>query len=95
MPIYPYMGSLSSAVGLLYAILAGLLYVIAFLRARHAREEIAAQDADMDADAVRTAGQDAGRHFGRPFVTAGDFVIAVTASVAAIELALFVNVLIL
>jgi hypothetical protein len=81
------------AVGLLYAILAGLLYAIAFLRARHAREEIAATDAGNDTDAIYTAGQESGRHFGRPFVTAGDFVVAVTAAVAAIELALLVSVL--
>lgn len=86
-------------VGLLYAILAGLLYVIAFLRARHSREDLEddwEHDESLreeDADAVLTIGQEDGRKFGRPFKTAGWFIVAVTVIVALIEIGLLILIL--
>jgi hypothetical protein len=83
-------------VGLLYAVLAGLLYVLSFLRMRHSRHDFADEyrdDATISKGAIPTVGQENGRIFGRPFKTAGSIVIAVTTVVAAVEVALLVEVL--
>jgi hypothetical protein len=82
------------AVGLLYAILAAVLYAIAFFRARHSQHDFSDEDAGEceDSAAMQTAGQQGGRRFGRPFATAGGFVVAVTVAVAAIEIALLYSI---
>jgi hypothetical protein len=87
---------LPAIVGLLYAVLAGSLYIISFLRARHSQHDFAdgwQQDSSSNGGAVSTVGQDNGRVFGRPFKTAGNFVIAVGVAVAAIEIGLLVLVM--
>lgn len=86
----------SAPVGLLYAVLAGLLFVCAFLRARHSQHDFADTDRDIDQlqeDAIPTKGQEHKQVFGRPFVTAGWIVMTVTVVVAAMEIALLVLIL--
>jgi len=82
-------------VGLLFAILAFLLCVCAFLRARHSRHNYADRDDVGDsanALAIPTIGQEHKRLFGRPFITAGRIVALVACVVATTEIALFVLV---
>ncbi|KAH9962743.1 hypothetical protein BGW80DRAFT_1475710, partial [Lactifluus volemus] len=70
-------------IGIVYAVLAFLLCVCAFFRARYARYDIADTD---DADdtlsllAIPTVGQEHKQSFGRPFVTAGNIVALVRLS---------------
>ncbi|KAJ7271076.1 hypothetical protein C8J57DRAFT_1320616 [Mycena rebaudengoi] len=90
-------------IGLLFAILGAALYVLAFLRARHSRHDFADFEKPEDAGptpyrsggraVIKTKGQDTARVFGRPFITAGWIVIAVTAVVAGVEIGLLVLVL--
>lgn len=83
-------------VGLLYAALAFLLSVCAFLRARHTRHNYADRNDTGDTTsihAIRTVGQDHKQLFGRPFVTAGRIVALVVCIVAATEIVLLVLVL--
>jgi hypothetical protein len=82
-------------VGLLYAMLGGMLYVISFLRARHSLHDFAdgwQNDPRSDVDAIPTVGQESTRVYGRPFKTAGVYVVAVAVAVAAIEVALLVSI---
>ncbi|KAF7968413.1 hypothetical protein HWV62_2414 [Athelia sp. TMB] len=87
----------SFAVGILYAVLAGLLFVASFFRARHSRHDFADYDKEQfDSSrprALKTKGQEGQRIFGRPFKTAGWIVVAVTFLVAAVEVCLMVLVL--
>lgn len=89
--------TLSPTVGILYAVLAGLLFVASFFRARHCRHDFADHDKEEDTSgrprALKTKGQEGQRIFGRPFVTAGWIVVAVTVMVAAVEICLMVLVL--
>jgi hypothetical protein len=90
-------------VGLLFAVLGGALYVLAFMRARHSRHDFADYDKPESSessmtsrthrDVIRTKGQENTRIFGRPFVTAGWIVIAVATVVASVEIGLLVLVL--
>lgn len=85
-----------SAVGILYAVLAGLLFVASFFRARHSRHDFADYDKEQydpsRSRALKSSGQ-GGRIFGRPFKTAGWIVVAVALLVAAVEICLMVMVL--
>ena len=78
--------TLHGAVGLLYAVLAGLLCILSFFRARHSRHDFADRPVTMYGPALKTVGQTGPgkRVFGRPFVTAGWIVVAVTIVVAAV-----------
>ena len=90
-PLVPYL-----AVGILYAVLAGFLFLISFLRARHSRHDFADRYEDANSDRpppLKTKGQEAARIFGRPFVTAGWTVVAVSALVAAVEICLLLLIL--
>jgi hypothetical protein len=84
-------------VGIVYAVLAFLLCVCTFFRARYARHDIAdTHDADDDTLsllAIPTVGQEHKKSFGRPFVTAGKIVAVVAFVVAGTEIALFVLIL--
>jgi hypothetical protein len=84
-------------VGIVYAVLAFLLCICAFFRARYARHGIAdtADDDDntLSLLAIPTVGQEHKQSFGRPFVTAGKIVAVVAFVVAGTEIALFVLVL--
>ncbi|KAH9957467.1 hypothetical protein BGW80DRAFT_1381391, partial [Lactifluus volemus] len=83
-------------IGIVYAVLAFLLCVCAFFRARYARYDIAdTDDADdtLSSLAIPTVGQEHKQSFGRPFVTAGNIVALVAFVVAGTEIALFVLVL--
>ena len=78
----------------MFAILGALLFVLAFLRARHNRHDFAdrpKETRDID-QGIRTVGQDGSRIYGRPFVTAGWIVLQVTFLVAAVEVVLLVLV---
>lgn len=77
-------------VGLLYAILSGLLFILSFFRARHSRHDFADRAVSSYGPALRTVGQEGKRVFGRPFITAGGIVVAVSVVVAAVEIALLV-----
>ncbi|KAH9962747.1 hypothetical protein BGW80DRAFT_1180539, partial [Lactifluus volemus] len=82
--------------GIVYAVLAFLLCVCAFFRARCARYDIADTDGADDTLnllAIPTLGQEHKQSFGRPFVTAGNIVALVAFVVAGTEIALFVLVL--
>jgi len=83
-------------IGILYAVLAGFLFLISFLRARHSRHDFADRYEDANSDRpppLKTKGQEAARIFGRPFVTAGWTVVAVSALVAAVEICLLLLIL--
>jgi len=82
-------------IGILYAVLAACLSIISFLRARHSRHDFADQNScDPHYEhAKETVGQEGKRVFGRPFVTAGWIVVAVSIIVAIVEIALLALVL--
>ncbi|KAF8999852.1 hypothetical protein BDQ17DRAFT_1400660 [Cyathus striatus] len=82
-------------IGLLFAILGGLLFGLAFLRSRHSQHDFADRHKEDDTHlkGIKTIGQDSGRIFGRPFVTAGWIVLQVTVVVAAVEITLLVLIL--
>ncbi|EMD34919.1 hypothetical protein CERSUDRAFT_116454 [Gelatoporia subvermispora B] len=80
-------------IGILYTVLAGLLFVLAYLRQRHSKHDFADKYSVAgiyDQRVVKTVGQTGKRIFGRPFVTAGWIVVAVTVVVAAVEIGLLV-----
>lgn len=79
-------------VGLVFAILGGLLFVIAFFRSRHCIHDFADRDKESSEidRGLRTVGQEGGRIFGRPFITAGWIAVEVTVVVALAEIALLV-----
>ena len=84
-----------STVGLLFAILAVLLFVIAYFRARHSAHDFADRDKEaylLDSG-IKTQGREGTRIFGRPFVTAGWSVVQVSVVVAAVELGLLVLII--
>jgi hypothetical protein len=79
-----------------YAVLASLLSVCAFLSARHSRHNYADRDGGGEAShvlAIPTVGQEHKKSFGQPFVTAGHIVALVAGIVATTEIALLVLVL--
>jgi hypothetical protein len=85
-------------VGLLYATLAALLTVTAFLRARHSRHDFADPPAhfylrEKLPAALPTVGMAGKRVLGRPFITAGWIVLGLGITVASIEIMLFVLLL--
>ncbi|PFH48857.1 hypothetical protein AMATHDRAFT_64538 [Amanita thiersii Skay4041] len=82
-------------VGLLFAILGGLMYIIAFLRARKSWHDYADREVNWRSrqKIIKTVGQEGARIFGPPFVTAGWIVVAVSCIVAAVEIALLVLIL--
>ncbi|KAH9477102.1 hypothetical protein JR316_0011018 [Psilocybe cubensis] len=82
-------------IGLLFAILGGLLFVLAFFRSRHSYHDFADRhkEAHKVDQCIKTKGQEGTRIFGRPFVTAGWIVLQVTFIVAAVEIALLVLIL--
>ncbi|KAF8816936.1 hypothetical protein BYT27DRAFT_7205330 [Phlegmacium glaucopus] len=82
-------------IGLLFAVLGGALFVIAFFRARHSTHDFADRHkkAHILGSGIKTVGQESSRIFGRPFVTAGWSVLQVTVVVAAVELALLVLII--
>ena len=77
-------------VGLLFVILGAVLFIIAYLRARHSAHDFADRnkEAQILDSGIKTEGQDNTRIFGRPFVTAGWTVVQVTVAVAVVELGL-------
>jgi hypothetical protein len=77
-------------VGLLFAALAGLLFIIALIRSQHSQHDFADRTKEDPAfeQAVLTHGQETKRVYGRPFVTAGWIVISVTIIVAIAEIGL-------
>lgn len=88
----------SPLVGLLFGVLAGMLFILAFLRARHSRHDFADRPTNGKSmedyePPVITVGQKRDRIFGRPFITAGWIVVAVTLAVLAAEVGLLVMVL--
>jgi hypothetical protein len=81
-------------VGLLFAVLGGLLFIISFLRSRHSRHDFADRHKeDQYIQGVITVGQEGGRIFGRPFITAGWIILQVTIVVAAVEIGLLILIL--
>ena len=78
-------------VGIVYAILAGLLYVVAFLRHRQTRRDFADKHLGrVWHHAMPTVGQAGKQNFGRPLTTAAWFVLLVTLIVALVEVAFLV-----
>jgi len=80
-------------IGLLYAVLAGLLFALSFLRSRHSQHDFSDAHKGENQPAIRTRGQTGSRIFGRPFVTAGWIVVAVSIVVATVELGLLILVM--
>ncbi|KAF9458706.1 hypothetical protein BDZ94DRAFT_1200719 [Collybia nuda] len=82
-------------IGILFAILGALLFILAFLRARHSNNDFADRwrTEPPREPGLKTVGQKGTRIFGRPFITAGWIVLAVTGVVATVEIALLVLVL--
>ncbi|TFY52899.1 hypothetical protein EVJ58_g9753 [Rhodofomes roseus] len=80
-----------SDIGIVYAILAGLLYVVAFLRHRQSRHDFADKHVRRTwAHALPTIGQVGKQNFGRPLTTASWFVLLLTTIVTLVEVALLV-----
>jgi len=77
-------------IGLLFVLLGAVLFIIAFLRARHSSHDFADRnkEAQMLDSGIKTEGQENTRIFGRPFVTAGWTVVQVTVAVAVVEIGL-------
>lgn len=79
------------AVGVVYAILAGLLYIVAFLRHRQTRHDFADKYLGQAwHHAMPTVGQVGKQNFGRPLTTATWFVLLVAGIVALVEVAFLV-----
>ncbi len=94
--ICPSFMSLMDLVGILYTVLAGMLYVLAYLRQRHSLHDFADKGRHVQpslANPIPTVGQAGKRVFGRPFVTAGWIVVALTVVVAAVEIGLLILIL--
>ena len=79
-------------VGIVYAVLAGLLFVLAYFRQRHSRHDFADKHRNPAAyaNAMKTVGQTGKRVFGRPFVTAGWIVALLSLIVFLVEIGLLV-----
>ncbi|OBZ74661.1 hypothetical protein A0H81_05545 [Grifola frondosa] len=68
-----------------------MLFVLAFFRQRHSKHDFADRNRDASYNnAVKTVGQTGKQIFGRPFVTAGWIVLALTVIVLAVEIGLMV-----
>lgn len=91
-------------IGLLYIILAALLFLLSIVRRRHSRHDFSdrhgAPAGRWDGEVIenevaqgRPTADGRKRVFGRPFVTAGWVVVAVSFVVAAVEVGLLVLVL--
>jgi hypothetical protein len=82
-------------VGLVFAILGGLLFILAFFRSRHCTHDFADRDKECSEvdQGLKTIGQESGRIFGRAFVTAGWIAVGVTVVVALAEIALLVLII--
>ncbi|EPT00057.1 hypothetical protein FOMPIDRAFT_1101922, partial [Fomitopsis schrenkii] len=81
-------------IGIVYAILAGLLYIVAFLRHRQTRHDFADKYLGRAwHHAMPTVGQAGKQNFGRPLTTATWFVLLVAAIVALVEVAFVVFIL--
>ncbi|KAI0947350.1 hypothetical protein AcW1_007594 [Taiwanofungus camphoratus] len=80
-------------IGIIYTVLAAVFYVLAFVRQRHAMHGFADRYREENSERiVRTVGQTGKQVYGRPFVTAGWIVIAVTIVVASVEISFLVLV---
>jgi hypothetical protein len=86
--------------GILFAILAALLFVLSWLRAKHSKHDFsdAYRDNDddistSDASQATSRAPSSTRSFGRKFVTAGWIVTIVTATVGLVEIGLLVLIL--
>ncbi|TFK90919.1 hypothetical protein K466DRAFT_516331 [Polyporus arcularius HHB13444] len=79
-------------IGILYTVLAGLIFIIAFFRQRHSRHDFADKYRNPAAceNAIKTVGQTGKRIFGRPFVTAGWIVALLSLVVFSVEISLLV-----
>ncbi|KAH8092190.1 hypothetical protein BXZ70DRAFT_1001858 [Cristinia sonorae] len=75
-------------IGIVYVVLAVMLYTFAYFRQRHPRHDFADQYSEKPP--IVTKGQENKRIFGRPFVTAGWIVIGVFVTVLGIEIGLLV-----
>ncbi|KAH9931613.1 uncharacterized protein BXZ73DRAFT_90061 [Epithele typhae] len=79
-------------IGILYTVLAGLLFILAYFRQRHSRHDFADRHRNPTAfaNAIKTKGQTGKRVFGRPFVTAGWIVALLSFIVFTVEVGLLV-----
>ncbi|THV03498.1 hypothetical protein K435DRAFT_827086 [Dendrothele bispora CBS 962.96] len=83
-------------IGLLFAVLGGVLFILAFLRDRHSRHDFADPreiTSERSPRVIKTVGVKNPRIFGRPFITAGWIVIAVSIVVFSVEVGLLVLIL--
>ncbi|KAI0920636.1 hypothetical protein AcW1_002322 [Taiwanofungus camphoratus] len=78
-------------IGIVYTVLAASLFMISFVRQRQSLHDFAdCYKGRNYENVIRTVGQTGKRVFGRPFVTAGWIVIALTVVVAVVEIGLLV-----
>ncbi|KAI6002231.1 hypothetical protein F5J12DRAFT_224405 [Pisolithus orientalis] len=79
-------------IGILYLVLAILLFILSYVRARHSRHDFADRSSEklstLYKQAIPTVGQEDAREFGRPFVTAGFDVALIAVVVFAVEIAI-------
>ncbi|TRM66146.1 hypothetical protein BD626DRAFT_453393 [Schizophyllum amplum] len=81
-------------IGLLFAVFGVLMFCLSFYRSKHSKHDFADHDYNKYAgQTIETKGQHGKRVFGRPFVTAGRVVVAVSVLVLAVEITLMVLVL--
>ena len=88
--------------GLLFGILALFLFAVSIVRSMHSKQAISSREPlatahtshanDRAKIILMTPGQSTARNFGKPFVTAGWIVVAVTIGVAAIEISMIIVV---
>ncbi|KZT03260.1 uncharacterized protein LAESUDRAFT_762046 [Laetiporus sulphureus 93-53] len=81
-------------IGIVYCVLAVLLFVISYFRRRHSDHDFADLHKGKTCEkAIPTVGQTGKRSYGRPFTTAGQIVVAVAVIVATVEIGLLVLIL--
>lgn len=79
----------------MFAVLGSLLGVVAYMRALQSKRDFSdrARKPYPPETVIETVGQEDQRIFGPPFVTAGWIVVAVSCTVAAVELVLLVLII--
>ncbi|KAL1720282.1 hypothetical protein EV715DRAFT_272137 [Schizophyllum commune] len=82
-------------IGVLFAVFGVLMFCIAYYRSRHSKHDFADNNnkEGHGSRVIQTEGQHGQRIFGRPYVTAGKFVVLVTLLVFGLELALLLLLL--
>ncbi|KAL1708828.1 hypothetical protein EV121DRAFT_276794 [Schizophyllum commune] len=82
-------------IGVLFAVFGVLMFCIAYYRSRHSKHDFADNNikTGKEGRVMQTDGQHGKRIYGRPYITAGKFVVLVALLVLGLELALLIMLL--